>query len=407
MPEKKVSCAKDNVKVMGQKNVAVINAGSSSLKFSLFDVAQGGPVRRIRGQIAEINGSPVFSARIENQQKIADMKLGEARAGHHRCLDFLLEWLGQHATVHAAGHRVVHGGLHFSQPVVVNATIIKELLALVPLAPLHQPHNLAPIRTLSALHPGLLQVACFDTAFHATKRKEARIFPLPGKLAEVGVRRYGFHGLSYEYIAMKLKDVDPILAKGRVVVAHLGNGASMCAIAQGQAVDSTMGLTAADGLPMGTRSGSMDPGVLLFMARELNMSLDAIEDVLYRQSGLKGVSGLSHDMRILEQSDDPKASEAIDLFVYRIQQQFGALSASLGGIDGAVFTAGIGENSSLVRSKTLKGLEWLGFALDENLNHRHATRITTKESRVPAYVIPTDEDLMIAHHVQKFLGKIT
>ncbi|HIJ83815.1 MAG TPA: acetate/propionate family kinase, partial [Magnetococcales bacterium] len=369
----------------------------------LFEVTPSGPVRRIRGQIAEINTDPVFSARIGTEPSGQDLKLGDAHSGHHRCLHFLLEWLGQHAQVHAAGHRIVHGGLDFCQPVVLDSSVIERLEALIPLAPLHQPYNLEPIRVLSKLYPGLIQVACFDTAFHATKRKEARQFPLPTFLTQAGIRRYGFHGLSYEYIAMKLKEVDPALAQGRVVVAHLGNGASMCAIHHGLAVDSTMGLTAADGLPMGTRSGSLDPGVLLFMVRELNMSLDAVEDVLYRQSGLKGVSGLSHDMRLLEQSDRPEAKDAIDLFVYRIQQQFGALGASLGGIDGAVFTAGIGENSSHVRSQTLQGLQWLGFELDHDANNRHASRITAAKSRIPAYVIPTDEDLMIAHHVQQIL----
>lgn len=390
---------------MEQQNFAVINAGSSSLKFSLFAATPAGPVRRIRGQIAEINSTPIFSARIGSHSAEPDRLLGESYSGHHRCLDFLLAWLEQHAQVHAAGHRVVHGGLHYSQPVVLDATIIKELEALIPLAPLHQPHNLQPIHALARLHPGLMQVACFDTAFHASKRKEAQQFPLPATLKDAGVRRYGFHGLSYEYIAMKLKEVDPVLAPKRVVVAHLGNGASMCALHQGKAVDSTMGLTAADGLPMGTRSGSLDPGVVFFMAREMNMSLDTIEDILYRQSGLKGVSGLTHDMRLLEQSNDPRASEAIDLFVYRIQQQFGALSASLGGIDGAVFTAGIGENSHLIRSKVVKGLQWLGFELDEQANATHASRITTRQSNRPAYVIPTDEDLMIAHHVQHILSE--
>ncbi|MBF0435573.1 MAG: acetate/propionate family kinase [Magnetococcales bacterium] len=388
---------------MKSQNIAVLNAGSSSLKFSLFELTPKGPLRRIRGQIAEITSNPVFSARIGSDPKEPDQLLGSNHVGHHRCLEFLLAWLERHARVDAAGHRVVHGGIHYSQPVILDAAVITDLEALIPLAPLHQPHNLEPIRALATLHPGLTQVACFDTAFHATKRQEAQCFPLPATLTDAGVRRYGFHGLSYEYIAMKLKELDPDLARGRVVVAHLGNGASMCAIDNGKCVDSTMGMTAADGLPMGTRSGTLDPGVLLYMARELNMSLDSIEDVLYRQSGLKGISGISHDMRQLEQSDHPKAARAIALMVYRIQQYFGALTASLGGLDGAVFTAGIGENSSLIRRKTLQGLHWLGFELDEVANTQHATLITTRQSKIPAYVLPTDEDVMIAHHVQEIL----
>ncbi|MBF0108833.1 MAG: acetate/propionate family kinase [Magnetococcales bacterium] len=386
---------------MVPRNIAVLNAGSSSLKFSLFAATANGPVRRIRGQISEIMTVPVFSARVGDRQH--DQTLEKSHAGHHGCLKFLLEWLGQHADVHAAGHRVVHGGVDFCRPIVVDAHVIHSLEQLIPLAPLHQPHNLEPIRALSRLYPGLLQVACFDTAFHAGKRKEARMFPLPRFLTDAGIRRYGFHGLSYEYIALKLREVDPVVARGRVVVAHLGNGASMCAIHQGRGIDSTMGLTAADGLPMGTRSGALDPGVLFFMARELGLPLEKIEDLLYRQSGLLGVSGQTHDMRVLEQSDDPRACDAIDLFVYRIQQQFGALAASMGGIDGAVFTAGIGEHSSLVRGRILDGLEWLGFERDAMENERHALRITTARSKIPAYVIPTDEDLMIAHHVQGIL----
>lgn len=390
---------------MKPQNIAVLNAGSSSLKFSLFELAPQGPIRRIRGQIAEITSNPVFSAHIGTEPKEPDQLLGTSHAGHNRCLEFLLTWLEQHARVDAAGHRVVHGGMHYSQPVLLDATVITALEALIPLAPLHQPHNLEPIRTLAMLHPGLPQIACFDTAFHATKREEAQFFPLPANLIDAGIRRYGFHGLSYEYIAMKLKELDPELSRKRVIVAHLGNGASMCAIHNGKCVDSTMGMTAADGLPMGTRSGTLDPGVLLYMARELNMSLDTIEDVLYRQSGLKGISGISHDMRLLEQSDHPKAVQAIALMVYRIQHYFGALTASLGGVDGMVFTAGIGENSSLIRRKTVLGLHWSGFELDESANAKHATRITTPQSKIPAYVLPTDEDLMIAHHVQDILKK--
>ena len=305
----------------------------------------------------------------------------------------------------AVGHRVVHGGEHFVAPVRVDADILERLAALSPLAPLHQPHNLAAIRAIASLQPHLPQVACFDTAFHATLPWVARTCALPARIRDAGVRRYGFHGLSYEYIASVLPARLGGLADARVVVAHLGNGASLCALRERRSVATTMGFTALDGLMMGTRCGSLDAGVVMYLQSTLGMSLAQVEHMLYEESGLLGVSGLSADMRTLEASDDPRAEAAIELFVHRISQELGALAAALGGLDALVFTAGIGEHSAGVRARVGAAAAWLGVAIDDDANRRHADRIDGARSRVSAHVIATDEELMLARHACAVLAR--
>ena len=303
----------------------------------------------------------------------------------------------------AVGHRVVHGGPDYDRPVLIDHGVIARLERLTALAPLHQPHNLAPIRALLAKFPALPQVACFDTAFHRNHDEVADHYAIPRRLHEEGVRRYGFHGLSYEYIAKTLPDVAPEIAKGRVIVAHLGSGASMCAIHGGRSVESTMGFTALDGLPMGTRTGQIDPGVVLYLMTAKGMSAAEVQDFLYRDCGLKGLSGVSNDMRELQNSSDPRAAFAVDYFVYRVALQAGMLAAALQGLDGFVFTAGIGENSAGIRARIAERLEWLGVSLDPVENARHAPRISRADSRIPVYVVPTDEELMIAQHTLSLL----
>jgi acetate kinase len=309
----------------------------------------------------------------------------------------------QHRLV-GVGHRVVHGGLEYTKPVRVDAGVIAALEKYIPLAPLHQPHNLAPIRALLERLPQLPQIACFDTAFHRTQPAVAQAFALPKSITDRGVIRYGFHGLSYEYIASALPDHDARAAHGKVVVLHLGNGSSMCAMANGQSAASTMGFTAADGLPMGTRCGNLDPGVVLYLIDELKMDARAIEKLIYQQSGLLGVSGISSDMRTLQESSDPNARAAIDLYVYRIGRELGSLAGALGGVDAIVFTAGIGENSRSLRERVCRDAAWLGVELDEDANARNATRISADTTRVSAWVIPTNEELMIARHTRKLLS---
>ncbi|HZT19703.1 MAG TPA: acetate/propionate family kinase [Dongiaceae bacterium] len=301
----------------------------------------------------------------------------------------------------ALGHRVVHGGMRHSRPARVTAALLGELESLVRLAPLHQPHNLAPIKTAMMLNPELPQVACFDTAFHRSVPEVAQAFAVPWELHEEGVRRYGFHGLSYEYIASALPTLAPEVADGRVVVAHLGNGASLCALRDRVSVATTMGFTALDGLPMGTRCGDLDPGVVLHLIREKGMTPDAVEELLYRRSGLLGVSGLSSDFRDLLASRDPRAKLAVELFCYRVNRHIGSLAAALGGVDGLVFTAGVGENAASVRAEICSGCAWLGLILDDRANERHGPCISTPESRVRAYVIPTDENVMIARQTRE------
>ena len=304
----------------------------------------------------------------------------------------------------AVGHRVVHGGPDYDRPVLVDQDVLARLERYVALAPLHQPNNLAPIRALLASRPELLQVACFDTAFHRSHDAVTDHYAIPERFYREGVRRYGFHGLSYEYVAGRLSEIAPSIAKRRVIIAHLGSGASMCALAEGRSVDSTMGFTALDGLPMGTRSGQIDPGVLLYMLTEKGMSAEAVQDLLYRESGLKGMSGVSNDMRELEASNDPGAALAIDYFVHRIGLYAGMLAAALGGLDAFVFTAGIGENSAMIRARVAEKLAWLGAIFDPIANRAGKTVISQPESKVALYVVPTDEELMIARHTVSLLA---
>ncbi|MBF0135270.1 MAG: acetate/propionate family kinase [Magnetococcus sp. DMHC-1] len=385
--------------------ILVINAGSSSLKFTVFANDRDEPRRTLYGQIERITTRPRFAAHGPEGTLARDLDLGEQRIGHEACLGFLLDWLKSHTTLDAAGHRVVHGGIHFRQPVRITPDILQELATLTPLAPLHQPHNLAAIRALERIYPGLPQVACFDTAFHANKPPVAAIFPLPRELTASGIRRYGFHGLSYEYIARVLPRVAPEIARGRVVVAHLGSGASMCAMRDGCGIETTMGLSTVDGLIMGTRCGSIDPGVIMFLAQERGLSLDEIREILYNRSGLLGVSGLSNDMRELLNSSDPNAILAVDLFIYRIRQQIGSLAASLEGIDGLVFTAGIGEHAPLIRQRLITASAWLGMQIDPVANAAGGPRLTTPESPVSAWMIPTNEEMMIAIHTRDTLSE--
>jgi acetate kinase len=388
--------------------IAVLNAGSSSLKFSLYRERGSALDLAVRGHAAGLYTAPRFTASDAAGRTVAERTwTGEPSPGHDGALDFLFEVLrtelGQDHLA-GVGHRVVHGGLEYSQPVRVDATVLSALERFIPLAPLHQPHNLAPIRALLARAPDLPQVACFDTAFHRAQPPVAQAFALPAAITDRGVRRYGFHGLSYEYIAQALPQYDTRAASGRTVVLHLGNGASMCAIAGGRSVASTMGFTAVDGLPMGTRCGNLDPGVMLYLMDELGMDTRAIEKLIYLQSGLLGVSGISSDMRTLESSADPAAKAAIDLFVYRIGREMGSLAAALGGLDAVVFTAGIGENSPSLRGRVCRDAAWLGVELDAAANEGNGPRITSAASRVPAWVIPTNEELMIARHTWRTLA---
>ncbi len=389
--------------------IAVLNAGSSSLKFSVF-VERGNELELIaRGQAEGLYTAPRFVANNGTGTLLSEKSWGEGvKLGHDGALDHLVAFVraefGEHHLV-GIGHRVVHGGLEYTHPVRVDATILAALEKYIPLAPLHQPHNLAPIRGLLARSPQLAQVACFDTAFHSGAPPVAQAFALPKAITDRGVRRYGFHGLSYEYIAGVLPQHDQRAARGKTVVLHLGNGSSMCAIAGGRSVASTMGFTAADGLPMGTRCGSLDPGVVLYLMDELKMDARAIEKLIYQQSGLLGMSGVSSDMRTLEASDAPDAKAAIDVFVYRIGRELGSLAAALGGLDAIVFTAGIGENSRSLRERVCRDAAWLGIELEAAANARSGPRISTAGSHVSAWVIPTNEELMIARHTRRVLAQ--
>jgi acetate kinase len=389
--------------------IAVVNAGSSSLRFSLFAVEGSRLELAVHGHVDGLDTRATFTAKTALGEVVAarEWPPGEP-PGHAGAVRELLRFLrGDDAGLRtiAVGHRVVHGGMHHAQPVRVDARLVDELEALVPLAPLHQPHNLAPMRAIAEAAPSLVQVACFDTAFHRSHPPIAQAFALPASVVERGVRRYGFHGLSYEYIAGALAAIDARAARGRVVVAHLGNGASMCAIRDGRSVASTMGLTALDGLMMGTRSGALDPGVVLYLMDTLGMDTRAIERLLYRESGLLGVSGVSSDMRVLAASTDERAKFAVELFCYRAARELGSLAAALGGLDALVFTAGIGEHSAPVRASIVQASAWLGFTLDTAANDAHAQRITTATSALPAYVIATREELMIARHVRTVLER--
>jgi acetate kinase len=389
--------------------IAVINAGSSSLKFSLFAPGEGGPSLVARGQAEALFTSPKFVAKDAQGSVIDEKSWGEGVSlGHEGALDHLIAVLRANFAGHrlaAVGHRVVHGGPEYSRPIRVTRAVVDALEKYVPLAPLHQPHNLAPIRLLLARDRALPQVACFDTAFHRNQPAVAQAFALPRRITERGVLRYGFHGLSYEYISQAMPGIDARAASGKTVVLHLGNGASMCAMDAGRSMASTMGFTAADGLPMGTRCGSLDPGVVLYLMQELRMDARAIEKLIYQESGLLGVSGISSDMRTLEASADPNAKAAIDLFCYRIGRELGSLASALGGLDAIVFTAGIGEHSVSVRERVCRDGAWLGIQFDAAANTSGGPRISTATSRTAAWVVPTNEELMIARHTETVLAK--
>ena len=387
--------------------ILVVNAGSSSVKFQVFSVEEEGKLRRlIKGQMDGIGSRPRLRASGADSDPLADRAYPiEAVPDVPAAMGIAGGWLRDELRISpmAVGHRVVHGGPDYDRPVLIDHGVVARLERFVALAPLHQPHNLAPIRSLLANLPTLPQVACFDTAFHRTHDAVADYYAIPYQLHAEGVRRYGFHGLSYEYVAKTLPQVAPEIAKGRVIVAHLGSGASMCALKGGRSIESTMGFTALDGLPMGTRPGQIDPGVVLYLLSEKGMSASNAQNFLYRDCGLKGLSGISNDMRELEASEDPKAKLAVDYFVYRVGLNAGMLAAALQGLDAFVFTAGIGENSVRIRARIADQLEWLGVILDEAENSNHARLISRSGSRIPVYVIPTDEELMIAQHTLSLL----
>jgi acetate kinase len=386
----------------------VFNAGSSSLKFCVY-CQPGEEAWRLqsRGQIDGIGTTPHLSLKDAGGRTIADEKLDSSVRNGRAALDVLAQWLRTNfggARVVGAGHRVVHGGSAYTGPCVVTAGVLDDLRALIPLAPLHQPHNIAAIEAVGERLPGVPQVACFDTSFHRGHSEVVDLVPLPKEIRDGGVQRYGFHGLSYEYIASALPEVAPEIAEGRVIVAHLGSGASLCAMKNRKSIDSTLGFTALDGLCMGTRPGSTDPGVVLHLFQALGMTAAEVEKVLYKQSGLLGISGLSNDMRDLLASTEPGARLAVDYFVYQVTRHIGALAAVLGGVDAIVFTAGIGERSAEIRRRVVEASAWLGLALDGAANASGAAKISTAASRVSAWVIPTNEELMIARHMGSLLG---
>ena len=392
-----------------QDGILTINAGSSSIKFALFGLnGELAEKPAVSGQIDGIGAKGRLVARNEEGKHDIALDLsGDQEAQHRAALDFLLKWLTQHEAnwrIVAVGHRVVHGGELFSAPLRLDAANLEQLARFIPLAPLHQPHNLNGVKALTALLPEVPQVACFDTAFHRSNPPIAQAFAIPRWLSAEGVRRYGFHGLSYEYIARTLPRLLGGRAEGRVIVAHLGNGSSMCALLGRRSIASSMGFTAIDGLMMGTRTGSLDPGVLLYLMENKGMGAGELTRLLYKESGLLGVSGISQDMRTLLASDKPEAQEAVDLYCYRIVREIGSLAASIGGLDALVFTGGIGEHAAAVRRQVCIQLEWLGASLDTIANDQDAERISTPESTVDLLVIPTNEEWMIAQHAQELLA---
>ena len=386
----------------------VLNAGSSSLKFCVYRrPAQEGWRLEVRGQIDGIGTSPRLTAKDDTGSSVADEKLDTSIRDGRAALDVLAEWLRARyggSRVLGVGHRVVHGGAKYAGPCIVTPAVLEDLRGLIPLAPLHQPHNIAAIEAVSERLPGVPQVACFDTSFHRGQPAVAELVPIPKVFRDAGVQRYGFHGLSYEYIASALPAVAPDIADGRVVVAHLGSGASLCAMKARKSMDSTLGFTALDGLCMGTRPGSLDPGVVLHLFQTLGRTAADVEKVLYKQSGLIGISGTSNDMRDLLDNPDPAARLAVDYFVYQAAKHIGALAAVLGGVDALVFAAGIGERSDEIRRRICEASAWLGLTLDAGANATHGPRISTSGSRVSAWVLPTNEELMIARHTGVLLG---
>jgi acetate kinase len=393
---------------MDDDYVLVLNAGSSSLKFCVYrrpddtdwEVAA-------RGQIEGIGTAPRLSAKDAQGEVLVKETLSAIVSDGNAAIEALASWLRSKwsgARVLGVGHRVVHGGVRFSQPIVLTRQILADLSELIPLAPLHQPYNLAAIEAVFNRLPNVPQVACFDTGFHSHHSEVVNLVPLPRGARNSGLQRYGFHGLSYEYIASVLPEVAPEIAKGRVIVAHLGSGASLCALKDGKSIDSSFGFTALDGLCMGTRPGALDPGVVLYLFQNLGLTVKEVESMLYKQSGLLGISGISNDMRDLLSRSEPEASLAVDYFVYRAAKEIGALTAVLGGLDGLVFTAGIGENSPEIRQRICRASTWLGLELDAQANAGGGSRISTPQSKISAWVVPTNEELMIARHTWSLLG---
>ena len=388
--------------------LVVLNAGSSSLKFCIYGTAAGDLWQlEARGQVEGIGTSPRFSVKDGTGKAVGEQRVDREVHDADSALGFVATWFRTRfpaAQLTGVGHRVVHGGVKYTAPAVVTPEVLEDLRQLVPLAPLHQPYNLAAIQAVGERLPDVKQVACFDTSFHRGQPEVATIVALPQDIRKGGVQRYGFHGLSYEYIASALPKVAPDLASGRAIVAHLGSGASMCAMKEGKSLDSTLGFTALDGLCMGTRPGAVDPGVILYLFQELGLTAEAVQTILYEKSGLLGISAISNDMRDLLASDAPAARLAIDYFVYRAAKEIGALAAVLGGVDGVVFTGGIGENSAEIRRRICEASAWLGITIDPDANSKRTHRISTENSRVSVWVIPTNEELMIARHTGALLG---
>ncbi len=390
--------------------ILVLNAGSSSLKFALYPINDEIADRpAFSGQVEGIGATPEITLKTASGERIREAVRTSGSQGeqHHDALNHVFALLKQHhpeLNIVAAGHRIVHGGERHSAPTRLDEAVLRELDSFVPLAPLHQPHNLRAVRAVAELMPNVPQVGCFDTAFHRTQPAVAQAFALPRRISAEGVKRYGFHGLSYDYVARQLPEIIGERAKGAVVIAHLGNGASMCALRNGKSVASTMGFTAVDGLMMGTRTGNLDPGVLLYLMEQKGMDAKALTNLLYKESGLLGVSGISQDMRTLLVSDGPEAKEAVDLFCYRIARELGSLAAAAGGLDALVFTGGIGEHAAPVREKVAELAAWMGLKIDVTANADHLRRIEAGDSSVAVAVVPTDEELMIARYTVETLG---
>lgn len=385
-------------------HVLTLNAGSSSIKFALFAAAAPWPLLLAQGQVQGLGAEPSFAVSIVDG---AALKRPMAGGDHAAAIEQILDWLKEafpEIAIKAVGHRVVHGGLNYAAPTIVDDRVLEELRALEPLAPLHQPHNVAGIDAARKVFPFAPQIACFDTAFHRGHNFVNEAYALPRAYYERGLRRFGFHGLSYEYIARRLRELEPVLCCGRVIVAHLGNGASLCAMKDGRSVATTMGFSPLEGLPMGTRCGEIDPGLLLYLLQQDKMSPEALGELLYEQSGLKGLSGISQDMRALEASDSPQARDAIAYFTHRIRMKIGAFTATLGGLDALVFTGGIGEHSARIRTEALSGMGWLGLTLDAKANARNERRISVKDAKVPVFILPANEEATIAQHTVRTAG---
>jgi acetate kinase len=386
--------------------IAVMNAGSSSIKFAVYADGSGDELL-FKGQVEKIGTAPRLKLSSAAGEKLAEREWPAAELDHRAATNVILQTCLERLdgrAVSGVGHRVVHGGTEYGSPVRVDAAVVDSLAELSPLAPLHQPHNLAPIRAIAEAAPEMPQVACFDTAFHRAQPDIAQLYAIPKALTEEGVRRYGFHGLSYEFIASRLAALAPRLAEGRTIVCHLGNGASICALKGGKSHATTMGFTAVEGLMMGTRCGSIDPGVLIYLMDQHGMDARALEDLVYKKSGLLGVSGISSDMRELKASSEPSAALAIELFVYRIVREIGSLAAALGGVDGIVFTGGIGENDADLRPRVIAGCAWLGAELAPDQAGNGERKISSANAAVEVWVIPTDEERMIARHTHAVLS---